>query len=486
MCDDTTRFFKHRFIILFLLIIYIYVMHTLAASGVCSCTDSPSVIKDNDRESNQNVLWNASCQIIPIEKLAQRSDYNRSNNATTLNSANRHTIMRPTEDEAHAWIGEYESAPSAYLSPQVKAALALITGAHFSLLDYIQYTPSERDQGICGNCWVWAGTGIMEIDRAFQTDVKDRLSIQYLNSNFNGGNGNRWGCCGGWLADLAYFYGSKKMSVPWSNTNAQWHDGSISCEAKSTSVSASSISTDPHYDLNSIKAVSIPTQRVGKDAAIANIKNVLAQGKAVWFGFFLPNNDAWNEFFSFWDNAQESTVWQPSLSCGSAYNYDAGGGHAVLCVGYDDTDPKNRYWIMLNSWGAPANRPNGLFRMNMDMNYDCSYPGLGNAFYWMTLDINYINSPPINPSIPLGTNSGIKNKVYKYSAVTTDPDGDQLKYTFDWGDGTSSVTTLFRSGLRATASHKWSKAGIYKVKVNAIDSKDAPSGWSNSRTVRIR
>ena len=32
-----------------------------------------------------------------------------------------------------------------------------------SLLDHLQYTPSERNQGYCGNCWVWAGTGIMEI-----------------------------------------------------------------------------------------------------------------------------------------------------------------------------------------------------------------------------------------------------------------------------------------------------------------------------------
>ena len=34
--------------------------------------------------------------------------------------------------------------------------------------------------------------------------------------------------------------------------------------------------------------------------------------------------------------------------------------YAVLCVGYNDDDPNNSYWIMLNSWGTdrrPSQRP---------------------------------------------------------------------------------------------------------------------------------
>jgi hypothetical protein len=27
--------------------------------------------------------------------------------------------------------------------------------------------------------------------------------------------------------------------------------------------------------------------------------------------------------------------------------------------------------------------------ISMDMNYNCTYSGLGNAYYWMTLDVNY-------------------------------------------------------------------------------------------------
>jgi len=61
----------------------------------------------------------------------------------------------------------------------------------------------------------------------------------------------------------------------------------------------------------------------------------------------------------------------------------------VLCVGYNDEDPKNRYWIMLNSWGTTKARPDGLFMLSMDMNYSCNYTGLGYAYYWMTLDAQF-------------------------------------------------------------------------------------------------
>ncbi|MFP3912096.1 MAG: C1 family peptidase, partial [Desulfobacteraceae bacterium] len=67
----------------------------------------------------------------------------------------------------------------------------------------------------------------------------------------------------------------------------------------------------------------------------------------------------------------------------------AGGGHAVLCVGYNDNDPENAYWVMLNSWGTTAKRPNGLFRVDMDMNYDCMDLTWEYNLYWQTLNIQF-------------------------------------------------------------------------------------------------
>jgi hypothetical protein len=448
------------------------------------------VSEDSISGWNQTAPGGGSYLVTLTDKPAYNLDFGnfRAKNVSAVPFSRRYPVMRPTPEEARRWTEQYKAAPEAYLSPGLQAELALAPGTTFSLLDYMPYIPAERDQGYCGNCWAWAGTGAMEIDNAFKNGVEDRLSIQYLNSNFHGGSGSSWACCGGWLDDVADFYSSTGLAVPWSNSNAHWQDGSRFCEAHSTSVPAASISTSPSYALTSVQSQVVPTQGVGKEAAIANIKNVLQQGKAVWFGFFLPNSAAWTDFTTFWDGEAEEAVWQPDSACGENYNYANGVGHAVLCVGYDDTDPNNRYWIILNSWGAPANRPNGLFRMNMDMNYDCRYPNYGFAFYWMTLGIAYPsgpNNPPDTPSIPSGPSSGYGGTPYSYTTSSSDPDGDSVKYTFDWGDETTSVTELVKSGAGASASHSWNAAGDYEIKAMATDSRGHSSDWSPSAMVSI-
>ena len=70
--------------------------------------------------------------------------------------------MRPTQEEAGLWAGQYNASDKAYLSPEIATKMAAAPVTSFSLLDRLNYTPSERDQGGCGNCWAWAGTGVME------------------------------------------------------------------------------------------------------------------------------------------------------------------------------------------------------------------------------------------------------------------------------------------------------------------------------------
>ncbi len=96
-----------------------------------------------------------------------------------------------------------------------------------------------------------------------------------------------------------------------------------------------------------------------------------------------------------------------------------------------------------------------------------------------------INTPPNTPSVPSGPVSGYAWVPYRYSTSATDPNGDQVKYTFNWGDGTTSTTNLTNSGTSASATHTWSAAGTYQVKAMATDSKGATSGWSSVVTVTI-
>jgi len=108
---------------------------------------------------------------------------------------------------------------------------------------------------------------------------------------------------------------------------------------------------------------------------------------------------------------------------------------------------------------------------------------IGASSGWSNALTVAVNTPPSTPDRPSGPRSGHIRKVYTYSTSATDPDGDQIKYTFDWGDGTTSKTGLIDSGERAYASHRWSKPGIYRVKAMATDSEGVSSGWSKALTV---
>jgi hypothetical protein len=96
-----------------------------------------------------------------------------------------------------------------------------------------------------------------------------------------------------------------------------------------------------------------------------------------------------------------------------------------------------------------------------------------------------INNPPNMPTMPSGPVSGKIKRTYRYTTSATDPDGDTLKYTFDWGDGVTSVTRSVRSGTIASSFHTWGKAGAYQIKVMATDSKGASSVWSSQMVATI-
>lgn len=104
-----------------------------------------------------------------------------------------------------------------------------------------------------------------------------------------------------------------------------------------------------------------------------------------------------------------------------------------------------------------------------------------------SLDLNFwVNNPPNTPSTPSGRTSGYEGVSYAYSTSTTDPDGDQVKYEFSWGDGSYSTTGYYNSGVTVYASHSWSSTGYKSVKVRACDVYGVWSDWSSIRTVYIR
>jgi outer membrane protein assembly factor BamB len=93
----------------------------------------------------------------------------------------------------------------------------------------------------------------------------------------------------------------------------------------------------------------------------------------------------------------------------------------------------------------------------------------------------HTNQPPETPTKPTGPTSGYIGVNYVYStSQVTDPDGDQVLYLFDWGDGTDSGWLK-----ESYASHSWNTAKTYDVRVKAMDSNNAESNWSEPLSVTI-
>ena len=95
------------------------------------------------------------------------------------------------------------------------------------------------------------------------------------------------------------------------------------------------------------------------------------------------------------------------------------------------------------------------------------------------------NYSPQTPSCPTGPDRGKIGLAYSYSASSTDPDGDWLSYTFDWGDGATSQTDFVDSGATAGLPHIWDRPGVYSVRVRAEDVYGASSQWSCAIEVTI-
>jgi hypothetical protein len=343
--------------------------------------------------------------------------------------------MHPDQETLEKWIEDYNAAPLAEVEVRFWESASL--GGSKDLLGHLEHTPGERNQWLCANCWAWAGTGIIEIALDVQEGIKDRLSIQYLNSNYNGGSGSGWACCGGDLSGFANFYDDVGIAIPWSNPNASWQDGFRQC-GDATSVPADTISTTPHYSISDIDDVTIPTQTVSQATAIANIKSILDQNKAVWFAFLLPDNSAWRDFFDFWDLEDEAAVYEIDKFNGDTYDWSEGGGHAVLCVGYNDQDPNNSYWVMLNSWGTTYGRPSGLFQINMDMAYDSCYPHpylpgvCYDSFYWETLDVSFVPTTIVAPTVTTTATTFVGETAATVNGVIDHDGGQACRYRFGY------------------------------------------------------
>ncbi len=387
------------------------------------------------------------------------------------------SVMRLDAETKQRWEQEYSQAERVSIEPGLAAEIQATED--FSILDLLEYVPEERNQGYCPNCWAWPATGILGIALNVQQGIRDRLSVQYINTCGEEYNlYPRIECCeGGNINMFTAFYRATERAIPWSNRNADWHDGGlIRCNTPCDSIAKS-----PNYPISGIRARTIDIHNLPEETVINNIKNVLHQDRGVYFSIFYPDAADLRNFNEFWSNRDSDYVYDLDYYCGHEWVEEEAAGHAVLCVGYHDDEEtdSNDYWIMLNSWGTTDGRPQGLFRVDMHMNYDCQYSNYY-AFGAETLNVTFKTDmeAPEAPSIA-GPSSGKARTRYTYTVSAIDPQGDDVSLFVDWGDGSDSGWVgPVASGEEIELTHWWLRRGDYTITVQAKDIEDRESAWS--------
>jgi hypothetical protein len=115
---------------------------------------------------------------------------------------------------------------------------------------------------------------------------------------------------------------------------------------------------------------------------------------------------------------------------------------------------------------------------------DSSAPGVTDWIF--VYDLYTTNGPPAIPSTPAGPDNGATGVEYTFTTSTTDPEGEDVYYKFDWGDGTISAWFgPFASGATGEGAYIWTTAGIFDVRVKAKDVNGGESDWSDPHPIDI-
>jgi hypothetical protein len=97
---------------------------------------------------------------------------------------------------------------------------------------------------------------------------------------------------------------------------------------------------------------------------------------------------------------------------------------------------------------------------------------------WMYKATLTDNKRPMVPTI-VGPDSDKNGEECTYVISSIDPNGDNLYYFIDWGDGeTEGWIGPFASGEEIVINHTWNKKGMYDLCVMVKDTNDAGSYWS--------
>ena len=269
-----------------------------------------------------------------------------------------------------------------------------------------------KNQGYCGSCWAFAAIALVE-----NLSVRNDLSEQVIVSCVSGND-----CNGGWYFDALDYvknYGvSPENCYPYTATNG-------SCSNKCS---------NPDY----LVKISNYTSKWGLWGEPANVNNIKAQLQygPICVAMLVPEDGTFDSY------------------SGGVYNYNggyipwAGNGHAVLIVGYNDSE---QYLKVKNSWGTGWGE-SGYFRIAYD---------------------------DVTDDVKFGMYGCVASGVYEEggascSITVTDPNGGE-----NWDEGSTHNITWNSSGTSGSVKIRYStNSGISWTTLTSSTTDDGSWSWT--------
>jgi len=223
--------------------------------------------------------------------------------------------------------------------------------------------PVVKNQGGCGSCWAFSTVGPLECNIYIKDGHEVDLSEQWLlNCNSDG-----WDCTGGWYAHNYHQF----KTDPCGGTGAVYEDdlpyqasvGSCSCPYDHQYVIESWAYIGSEYGIPSVDAMKQAIMDYGPISVALHANDALqAYGGGIFNGC---------------DESGEIN-------------------HAVVLVGWDDSQGTAGVWLMRNSWGTGWGEDGGYARME----YGCSNLGYAACYVvYAGADALYFEYPSGIPEI---------------------------------------------------------------------------------------
>jgi len=107
---------------------------------------------------------------------------------------------------------------------------------------------------------------------------------------------------------------------------------------------------------------------------------------------------------------------------------------------------------------------------------------IGSIWTFKTQD----NSPPYPPDIIAGPSVGGPGIELNFTAITSDPEGDDVYYQWDWGDGNfSDWIGPYDVSQPIKIGYSWNNSGDYVIRVKARDIHGKEGDWSDNYNISI-